>query len=67
MAIVLFTSVMCDDSQVTDDCKPFVFFDEDSLPSDQVKYTECLSCLAEKRTLIHFTITPEIKDLPCLV
>jgi hypothetical protein len=55
---------MCNDSQVTDGCKTLAFFDKDSLPSDQVRYIECLLCLAEERTLTYFTIMSEIQDLP---
>lgn len=54
----------CDGLQITDNCRTLTLFKEDSLSSGQAKFLGALSCLVEERTLIDFSIMPEVQDIP---
>jgi hypothetical protein len=55
---------MCDGSQIIDNCRTLTFFDEDAHSSGQANFLGGLSYLVEERTLIDFTITLDVQDLP---
>jgi len=63
-ADIALSSMMCDDSQIIDDCRTHTFFYEPSLSSGQVKCIGGLSCLVKKKALIDFTAMLEDQDFP---